>query len=138
MSEVTVPRGLVPQKNKVRRKPQVVVSVPLIDPVIDAASSPDLSFEVPEGIATYRHVSKIIKTRDGVPVKGVCEICGIDLYGRASNIIADHMVGNALAVYVVSSTNEPPITYCQDHDPTKAHRLSSGVDPTVDGKIIRK
>lgn len=130
---------VIVRKKRKPRVPRVVVSIPLVDPVIDKAVAellPDLIFKVAGGEAVYRHISKVVGVKPGeLPIEGKCTECGIDLYSCISHPIrADQQVGKNIAVFTTGAANEPPIPYCIDHDPTAPIRAQSG--QRVDGMVV--
>lgn len=130
---------VIVKKKRKPRVPRVVVSIPLVDPVVDEAVAellPDLVFKVAGGNAVYRHVSRVVRVKPGEPpIEGKCIECGIDLYSCISHPIrADDQMKKNIAVFVTGSANNPPTTCCIDHDPTAAHRAQSA--RREDGMVV--
>lgn len=79
---------------------------------------------------------------DGIeelPYPGACLTCGEETYAWASGPHSDHSLGNALAVFAPASKNEPPLVYCQKHDPGRDHRAKSGKlrPDEAEGAVVR-
>ena len=70
---------------------------------------------------------------------GGCSVCGEPTFAWKSGPHVDGMLGNSLAVFAPGGKNEPPIIYCQQHDPGAEHRKKSGrLKPDeIDGAIVR-
>lgn len=74
-----------------------------------------------------------------VPFSGGCLICGEPTFAWHSGPHHDEMLGNSLAVFAVSGKNEPPLVYCQKHDPGAEQRKRSGrLRPEeAEGAVVR-
>ena len=98
---------------------------------------PDFVYDVPGGKAVYRWTGKLM--RGDQPFAGVCAECGIETYHCVSDPLRkDSEIGVALATFAPGGSNEPPMVFCQQHQPGREHRARSGkVSDDKDGVLVR-
>jgi hypothetical protein len=70
-----------------------------------------------------------------IQLGGECIACGRETYKFVSGSNAS-VIGPALVCFGVGGTNEPPVVYCQDHDPGAQHRRYAGGMLDRDGKPL--
>ena len=98
---------------------------------------PDFVYDVPGGKAVYRWTGKM--EQNGERFAGVCSVCGIETYHCISHPLRkDSEVGVALATYAPGGRNEPPLVFCQQHQPGAEHRARGGkIGAEKDGVLVR-
>jgi hypothetical protein len=97
------------------------------------------SRDVTEVITTGNSTRRITYVEDDgeeeVQLDGKCIVCGRETYKFVSGSNAA-LIGPALVCFGVGGANEPPVVYCQDHDPGREHRRYAGSMLDGDGKPL--
>lgn len=100
---------------------------------------PDFEYTVPGGKAVYRWTGHMVDA-SGNHFAGVCGVCGIETYHCMTHPLRkDGEIGVALATYASGGRNEPPMVFCQDHQPGADQRRAGGkIGGDKDGVMVRE